>query len=519
MNRRKNTSCPTGYTHLAPDLFRHAKGLMRAAIIGAGMVATVVSAQTLEIATDTSPAGLDPHIVPAFSSTMITGNIYEGLTFIDRSLVPAPLLATSWTVSADGKTYRFKLKRGVKFHNGKEMTADDVVASYKRVLDPKTSSPYATRFNMVKSVTADGGDVVFALEEPSAPFLGQLSSVAILPADLIAKGGDFQRAPVGTGPFMFDRWVTDAYVSLTKFPGYHEAGLPKLAGLKFNIVPESSTREAGVAGGTYQFLPVVDSISALSLQSKPGVSMLRTADLSYSLVGMNTSKPPFDNEKVRQALNYALDRDEIVKAVYVGRAVVATPVPAALSQWAVGRSEFACYQHSADKARELLKQAGVAMPLPITINVLPQQVTTDTAQVVQAQLEKAGFKVTLNVQEIGKFVADWRASNFSAFISLNAGGIDPDDYFYRAFRSGGSANVFKYANPALDEALDKARTITAPAERKKIYTQIQKDIACGGPVAFIASGELVTAMRGEVKGYTTLGTRGLTYLKETTLSK
>lgn len=479
----------------------------------------VAQAQMLEIATDSSPAGLDPHIVPAFSSTIITGNIYEGLVFIDKSLQIAPMLATEWSVSPDGKVYRFKLKRGVKFHNGKDFTADDVVASFNRVLDPKTSSPYASRFTMIKSIAANAGDVVFTLGEPSAPFVGQLASVMILPADLIAKGADFQRAPLGTGPFMFERWVTDANVTLARFAGYHESGSPKLAGLKFNIVPESSTREAGVSSGAYQFLPDVDAISAASLQTKSNIQLLRTTDLSYSLIGMNTSKPPFDNEKVRQALNYAVDRDEIVKAVYIGRASVATPVPSALSQWAVPRAELSCYQANAEKAKSLLREAGITLPLAITINVLPKQVATDIAQVVQAQLEKAGFKVSLNVQEIGKFVQDWRASNFTAFISLNSGGIDPDDYFYRALHSGGSANVFKYSNATIDSELDKARATVSTAERKKQYVQIQKDIACGGPIAFLANGELVTAMRREVQGYSTIGTRTLTYLKQTTLAK
>lgn len=502
------------FPSIRPSLIRTAIAACAALCLGAA------SAQVLEIGTDQSPAGLDPHVVPAFSSVMITmGNIYEGLTFIDKNLTPQPLLATSWTVSGDGLNYRFKIKKGVKFHNGREMTADDVVASFKRVLDPKTSSPHATRFGMVKTVSVQGGDVVFQLNEPSAPMIGQLSYVAIMPADLIGRGADFQRAPMGTGPFKFDRWVTDGFVQLSKFDEYHVAGQPRLAGLKFNIVPESATREAGIASGTYRFLPVVDAVSAKTLEKNSNVQLLRTNDLGYSLVGMNVSRPPFDNPKVREALNYALDRDEIVKAVYLGNANVATPVPAALKEWAVPRSDLACYKHSVDRAKALLKEAGAPNPLPITINVIPLQVTTDTAQVVQQQLEKAGFKVTLNVQETGKFVQDWRASNFTAFISLNGGGIDPDDYFYRTFKTGGSANVFKFSSPALDEQMDKARVGGSQAERQRRYAGIQRDLACTGPIAFIANAELVTATRKDVQGYTTIGTRTLTYLKEAQIAR
>ena len=493
----------------------------RNALLHAGTLACAclgASAQTLEIAIDASPPGLDPHTVPAFVSRMVMDGMYEGLTTIDKSLHVAPMLASSWTLSPDGRRYRFKLKPGAKFHNGQTLKAEDVVASFRRVLDPKTASPYATRFAMIDAVEAEGGEVLITLKQPSAPFLGQLPGVAILPADLIAKGADFQRAPVGTGPFMFDKWLTDAYVQLRRFAGYHEPGLPRIAGLKFNIVPEASTRQAGLLGGSYQFLPVVDSVSATALQGRPGVQLLRTADLSYLLLGMNAGRPPFDKELVRQALNYALDRDEIIEAVYLGRATVATPVPQALAAWALPRSEFPCYRSNPAKARDLLRQSGVALPLAVTLNVFPQQVTTDAAQVMQAQLEKVGFKVTLNVQEAGKFVADWRASNFTAFVSLNAGGIDPDDYFSRNFRSGASSNVFKYANPSVDQAIDQARQLSVPAERRKLYDQVQRDLACSGPVAFVANGELVTAVRDKLKGYTTLGTRSLSYLKEASLS-
>ena len=324
---------------------------------------------------------------------------------------------------------------------------------------------------------------------------------------------------MGTGPFKFDSWVTDAYVSLVKNPDYHVAGLPKLAGLKFNIVPESSTRQAGIASGAYQFFPSVDAVTINALARIPDVVTTKVPDLGYSLVGMNVSKPPFDNPKVREALNYALNRHEIVRGVYMGRASIAAPLPAVLSEWAVPYAEFPCYQSNPERAKALLQEAGVSMPLAITLNVLPNPVAKDTAEIVQAQLDKGGFKVTLLSQEIGKFVADWRASNFTAFVSLNGGGVDPDDYFYRTFYTGSSTNVFKYSNAALDKQLDAGRAATNKVARKKIYDEVQKTLACQGPIAFLANGDLFTAMRANVKDFQPLSTRSLVYLRQTTLEK
>jgi peptide/nickel transport system substrate-binding protein len=142
-----------------------------------------------------------------------------------------------------------------------------------------------------------------------------------------------------------------------------------------------------------------------------------------------------------------------------------------------------------------------------------------TAEIVQAQLDKGGFKVTLLSQEIGKFVADWRASNFTAFVSLNGGGVDPDDYFYRTFYTGSSTNVFKYSNAALDKQLDAGRAATNKVARKKIYDEVQKTLACQGPIAFLANGDLFTAMRVNVKDFQPLSTRSLVYLRQTTLEK
>jgi peptide/nickel transport system substrate-binding protein len=347
--------------------------------------------------------------------------------------------------------------------------------------------------------------------------LVQLATLYIVAPESAATLG---RKPDGTGPFRFREWVPDTYIALEKQPGYWDKGLPTLDGVKFNIVPESATREAGIAGGTYGLLPSLDGATAAALANKPGVRLMQAQDLAYSLIGVNAGKPPFDKPEVREALNLAIDRGQLVQAAYYGRGVPGGPLSPALTAWALPVSDFPCYRPDAAAARQKLAAAGLTLPVKVTLNVLGSlQQVVDVAQVVQAQANKAGFDVQLAVQEQGRFVADWRASNFEAFASLNAGSPDPDDYFGRAFQSDGATNVFKYANPALDKLLIAARAEQNPAARKDLYDQAQRILACTGPAIDLAYGTLYTAVRSNVQGFEPIATRSLRYLRETKIAK
>ena len=349
--------------------------------------------------------------------------------------------------------------------------------------------------------------------------LSALATIAIVPKSFETDKDGLQKQPVGTGPFKFEEWQPNGFVRLGKHAGYWSAGTPKLDGLKFNIVPESATRQVGVSSGTYSMLPNIDAATALQLKGKPNVVLKETLELAYLLVGFNASKPPFDNPKVREAANYAINRAEIVQAALFGAGVPGGPLSPALKEWATDVKQFPCYTPDAAKAQALLKEAGVATPIAVTMNVLPRQDIKDIAQVVQAQLNKAGFKVELKNQELGQFVQDWRNSNFDMFASTNAGSVDPDDYFYRTFRTGGSTNVFKYSNPAIDKLLDEARATLDEATRKKAYTEVQSVLACTGPIAHLAYGQLFTAVRSNVQGFDMLANRSLVGLKNASVAK
>jgi peptide/nickel transport system substrate-binding protein len=474
-------------------------------------------AQTLEIATGESPVGLDPHVATAFSTVLINSVIYEGLTGIDSALQVAPDLAESWTVSEDGLTYVFTLRPNVMFHDGSRMTPADVVATIRRVLDPATGSPYASRLDMIADAAVTGDrQVTLTLKTPSAPLLSQLAAISIIPAAAATGGTDLQRAPIGTGPFALREWAPDTYLDLVRTPSYWQDGLPKLDGVRFNIVPEASTRQVGLTSGSYQMLPNIDAATALTLEGVPNVSVLETTDLAYTLVGMNVARPPFDDIRVREALNLALDRDEIVEAAYFGRGVPGGPLSPALQAWALPVTDFPCYATDPERAKALLTEAGHTAPLAVTLNVLgSNQTVLDVAQVVQAQLGAGGFEVSLNVQEQGAFIQDWRNGNFAGFVSINGGNPDPDSYFYRTFRTGGSTNVFKFSDVEVDRMLDEGRRTLDPAAREAIYNDVQKRLACDGPIAHLVYGQLFTAIGPGVTGYEMIGTRSARYLRQT----
>ncbi|MCR9120792.1 MAG: ABC transporter substrate-binding protein [Phyllobacteriaceae bacterium] len=488
-------------------------------------VAAVVSGPALsaplQVAVEQSPSGLDPHIVTAFSSfQIIDGTIYEGLTALDNDLNIVSGLASDWQISDDKTTYTFTLREGVTFHGGDAMTSADVASSLNRVLAENTGSPLASRLAAVDSIeTPDDSTVVLNLSAPSAPLLSSLTSIAIVPAKYEDDTDTLQRAPDGTGPFKFVSWQPDVAITLEANADYWDEGRPALEGVVFNIVPEAATRQVGLNSGQYQMLPNIDGVMAQQFQGTGGVQLEETLELAYSLIGINVSRPPFDNAKVREAINYAINRDDIVAAALFGAGVPGGPLSPALTNYALPLDEFGCFTPSADRARALLEEAGIETPVEATLLVLPRDSTKGIAQVVQQQLAAIGINVELDIPEIGQFVQNWRNSDFDMFVSLNSGTIEPDDYFYRTFRTGGSTNVFKYSNETLDGLLDAGREETDTAKRQEIYADAQRELACQGPAAFLTYGQLYTAMRDNVDGYSISPTRSMRSLGGTSVTE
>jgi peptide/nickel transport system substrate-binding protein len=237
------------------------------------------------------------------------------------------------------------------------------------------------------------------------------------------------------------------------------------------------------------------------------------------VIGLNASRAPFDDARVREAVNYALDRPAIIDAALFGAGVPAGPISPVLKAWARPVADFPCYRHDSQKARALLEEAGYAKGVKLVLRVLAsRQDIKDIAQVVQAELADIGIEAELANEETGQFVQDWRNGNFDLFASANAGGADPDEFLYRTFHTGGSTNVFKYSDTAVDRDLDEARRLSDAADRKAIYDRLQMKLACSGPIVAIAYGTLFSAARAELKGYEIMANRSLVSLRDASFS-
>ncbi len=490
-------------------------------LLASTMLVGAAAAATLDVAIDSSPAGLDPHLITAFNSVVIVqNNIYEALTTIGVDLSVVPGLAESWEISDDSLTYTFKLRDGVKFHDGTSFDAEDVAASIRRVQAAAIASPLASRVTPITKIEViDPLTVAFTLDAPFAPILSSLATIAIVPAEAETNVDALQQTPVGTGPFKFVEWQPNGFIALDKNADYYLSGLPKLDKVVFNFVPEAATRQVGITTGEYDLLPGIDPATALQLQGQPNVTVQQTRDLSYTLVGMNAGRPPFDKAEVRTALNMLLNRQEIIDGALFGAGVPAGPLSPALVNWAVDPSTFACYTTDVEGAKALLAQAGVTTPVKVQMTVLPRQDTRDIAQIVQQQLAAGGFEVEILNQEIGQFVQDWRNSNFDLFVSANGGSPDPDEYFYRTFIGGGSTNVFKYDDAEIDAWLNEGRAETDNSVRKGIYDKVQAKLACEGPAAHIAYGNLSTAVHNTVNDFEIYANGRLTSLVNVSITE
>lgn len=491
-----------------------------AALLASTLLSGAATAATLDVAMDSAPAGLDPHLITAFNSTLIVqGNIYQGLTDIDAELSVKPGLAENWQISEDGLTYTFFLKEGVTFHDGSTFDAEDAAASLRRVQATETGSPLASRISPVVGIeVVDPMTLKLTLDAPFAPLASSLAGIAIVPAELEKNIEVLQQAPVGTGPFKFAEWQPNAFISLAKFDGYVGTSSDSVTELKFHFVPEAATRQIGLTSGEYDLLPGVDPATALQLEGQPGITLEQTRDLSYTLIGMNVTDPALADPKVREAVNLLLNRDEIIAGALFGNGVPGGPLSPALTEWALPVSDFPCYVPDVEKAKALIAEAGVAVPIKLKMIVLPRQDTKDIAQIAQQQLAAGGIEVELVNQEIGDFVQSWKNSDFGMFVSANGGNPDPDQYFYRTFYTGGSTNVFKYSDARVDELLDAGRKSSDMATRKAAYDELQTTLACEGPIAHLAYANLTAAVGPKLSGFVIHPMNRLTSLKDATLA-
>ena len=487
-----------------------------AAVLGAGaLVPRGVGAQAAKPprpggasvwAAETDPVALNPITNSNFSSTQGFEHCYESLTAFDARLNIVPALAERWE-TPDPTTYVFHLRRGVKFHDGSDFTAEDVKYTFDIVLDPKGPAFWRGNFDQVSRVdVVDRHTVKFVTKAPFPPLLGALAilrSSAIIPKGAMEKL-KLETQVVGTGPYRLVEFVPKSHVKLKRNPDYWGKPLPYIEDVTFRVLEEEDARVAGLRAGSldYAFL-THDAVQRLR-NEKHLVITSRPRTYLYAFV-INRQRKPWSDPRVRQAISLATNREEIVEKVFSGGATVAGPIPQGFGEWALAGEELRSKWVKPDvaKAKQLLREAGVPEGQPLDLLVTPfNQNFPGLAVVFAEQLKQIGLAAKIRQVEQGVFLKEVQPPNFNYDIQANAytARHDPDGYVYNGFHST-TRNAAGYNNPKVDELLVKARTTIDVAQRKALYHDVQRLLLDDAPNVWLCNDNVTEALQSHVKGY------------------
>lgn len=441
-----------------------------------------------------------------------------------------PSLAESYDISKDGLVYTFKLHKGVKFHNGRELVAQDVKYSLERTTNPKTESPGAGFFDSivgmdaykkgkakdVKGITVvDPATIRFTLTRPDATFLHvmAINFSSVVPKEAVDKAGkDFGKKVVGSGAFMLAEWKIGQQLVLKRNPDYFIAGVPKLDQITFQVGLEPMTAILKLEKGEADFAgDGIPPAKFLQIRNDPKYKdlIIEGGQLQTGYVTMNVQMPPFDKVEVRQAVNMAIDKARVVKIIN-NRAVPANqPLPPTMPGY---DKEFTGYPYDPAKAKELLKQVGLEKGFETTLYVYNVDPNPRIAQAIQEDLSKIGIKVKLkNLAQANVIAAGGKAKTapmiWSGGMAWIADFPDPSNFYGPilgcAGATAGGWNWSWYCNKALDERATKADAMSDPAkagERAQLWKGIFTDIMKDAPWAPIFNEQRFTIRSKRVGG-------------------
>ncbi|TLS38641.1 glutathione ABC transporter substrate-binding protein [Pseudalkalibacillus caeni] len=449
---------------------------------------------------------LDPHKgtdIP--SANVYHGKIYEGLVKQDKDMEIQPALATEWK-KIDDLTWEFKLREGVKFHDGTEFKADAVKKTIERILDPEIASPRAKLFEMIKEVkVVDDYTVQLITEYPFAPLLANLAHYSggiISPAAIEKYGDTLGQHPVGTGPFKFDSWTPGQEINLVKNDDYW-GKKAKVDQVVFKVIPEDATRIAMVETGEAHIAEPVPVTDVQRIEGSSSMKLNRSEGLGIDYVGFNVQKKPFDDVRVRQAINLATDTDVILEGVYNNVGTKAT-APMGPGVWG-HNPNLEGYGYDVNKAKELLAEAGYKDGFKTTIWTNDNKARVDLAEVLQSQLKGVGIEAEVKVLEWGAYLEATANGEHDMFIlgwSNMTGDADYNQYFlFHSEAIGNPGNRTFYSNPEVDKLIDAGRRESDPEKRKEIYAKAQKIEMEDAPMIFIRNDEDLVALGNNVKGF------------------
>ena len=444
----------------------------------------------IRVAARTAPNSLDPRLANDEGTGRVAELVFNSLMDLGDDLRVKPVLLTRLD-NPDPLTYIAHVRRGVRFHDGHELTARDVVYTYDRLLAPDFVSPYKGAYRMLASVKAlDEYTVQFTLKEPFAAFPMQLTTPPVVPA---GAGDELRTFPIGTGPYRFVRYDVDDRVELSAFEGYWD-GLPNNSGIVMKFVPDDTMRGLELRNGSTDV--IINDLPpdiVHQLERNGDFRVARAPGLDFSYLGFNMRDPVLADRRVRHAIGYAIDRDAIVKYLRRGLAQPAFGLIPPLS-WAF-EPDVHRFAHDPARAMRLLDEAGYPDPdgpdgplprLRLSLKLSTNEEYRLQSTAIQQDLKRVGIELDLRSYEFATFFADIIAGNFQMWtMQWVSGALADPDILRRVFHSTqvppSGFNRGHYSNPEVDRLLDAASNARSEMERKKYYSEVQRLIAEDAP--------------------------------------
>jgi peptide/nickel transport system substrate-binding protein len=457
-----------------------AVSLAFAVVAQPAMAQSVREGGVLRIGIQSEPRSLDPLLVITDGATgHVVSNIFNTLVRYDAKMQVVPDLATSWKLGDEGKSIDFSLRTGVKFHDGTDFDAAAVKFAFDRILDPANASPYRNFFKPVEQVVVINPSTVrVVLSQPWPGFFYQLLYVGGMgipsPTAVKALGNaGFARKPVGTGPFQMSEWASGDRIVLAKNANYYRPKLPHLDRLEFKIIPDSTALTTSLRTGQLDLVRDIPTQLLPLLEKEPTLVPSVKNAYSFDWLALNAAKPPFNDVRVRQAVNMAIDRDALAVAVYGKGAKGSTAQIASANEYHYP-GKLPTFTFDPDKAKKLLAAAGQSnLKFTLVSSTVKPQLGQE-ATVIQAQLAKIGVTVTHQVMEHQSWLATaLKERNFEASTVAGTGGPEPNSYVM-FWTKDNPVNFVGLNNADLFQMVPQAQGIIKDAERKKMYNRIQE---------------------------------------------
>ncbi len=487
-----------------------------------GICGNPIRGGAITVGVDVGPKGWDPHLSQSYDSMCHYEQIYESLVRYNNKMEIVPSLSVSWE-QPDPLTYIFHLRKAVRFHNGREMTADDVKYSFERLMDPKR----AVRPDLWKSIKTiealDKYTVRFKLAYIDVGFLDLIAynkTSAVVPREIVEKYGDLKSATCGTGPFKVKEYKPELYTIFERNKDYWAEGLPIVDELVFKVIKDDIARVASLRTGA------VD-IAWFTLLQNAEEATKTTKNLNIQLVEpsrqvkfyLQHSKFPGNNKKLRQAISSAIDRREMINTILFGKGEVSSCLPPCMKPYSISQGEvekLPFYKRDLALSKKLMKEAGYPHGFDFEITLSNRSPDWGPAmEMVQANLKEVGINVKLVQKDWAVQLNEWRKGDFQGTITASLWYPTPESHTEPFFHSKSKSNYFSYANSEVDKLLEESSKTLDKKRRIEIWKKLQyifaEDVAL---LILYASQGKYEVVHDKIQNYYFLPNTSRIYLRE-----